>query len=621
MNVGEVLDTVEQSLLSRELNSLERFILCHSWLGRGYSQMAPDCAYSIAHIKDIGSQLWQALSKALGERVTKKNLFLVLKQYLLSRTGETVTSEELSVTLELVEVIDPPPTPTTNQLPVTTDFVEASYSEDSEQLIRLSDRPDLLTEESSQIERAPQKCQTFTDNKVIKRVRDMIEIAQFTTEQAKIYWQALNQLNLNFICQNQPFQYGFPLIISAKIADQLYQASQEIEDYILALATDTDALSERITQRFNSVVGQPLNLKTINSYLVKHLQSGLGIPIGYDVLVTDNFQDRISLRVTEVQSGITYPSWMCLILQAARTALGENQEELLNQLFEPAKGLKAIKQLTQTPNISIVDVDPVRQDSRIDLQAMSESLPGSHLVSIYEIYRHGVHWLADIHDSTGRLLKTVKIENIICRMVPDEIREVLSTLQKQPDRIREVLEFFLDSSLNWIWHPAWQNIFDKRDLAALKNLPTAHQHYVETIQQGDVPPGVYFQKSVDGHGGANQSIVKVQDKYSVPEGFILQPYLVKKRFEYIAAEGGLNFDCSVELRIMRNLSLGTTRNQSGAYFMARIAPYEVEGKSVKNGMKEIHKAASHILDQYKQSSRNIHHWQLPFGFSPVLIQP
>ncbi|HAZ44129.1 MAG TPA: hypothetical protein DDW76_28335 [Cyanobacteria bacterium UBA11369] len=86
MNVGEVLDTVEQTLLSRQLSSLERFILCQSWVGRGYSEMAPDCAYSIAHIKDMGSQLWQALSKAIGQRVTKKNLFLVLKQYLLSQT-------------------------------------------------------------------------------------------------------------------------------------------------------------------------------------------------------------------------------------------------------------------------------------------------------------------------------------------------------------------------------------------------------------------------------------------------------------------------------------------------------------------------------------------------------
>lgn len=451
----------------------------------------------------------------------------------------------------------------------------------------------------------------------------MIEIAQFTTEQAKSYWHSINQLKLNFIHQNQPCQYGFPLIISAEIADQLYQASQEVEDYILALATDADALNERITQRFNSVVGQPLNLKTINSYLVKHLQSGLGIPIAYDVLVTDNFQDSLSIRATEVQSGIPYLGWIRLILQAARTALKENPEELLDKLFEPEEGLEAIKQLSQTPEIFIVDVDPVRQATRIDLQAMSELVSGcdSHLVSIYEIYRQGNNWLADIHDSAGRLLKTVKIVNIICRMVPDEVREVLSTLQKQPYRRQELVDFFSDLSLNWLWHPAWQNIFDKRDLAALKNLPTAHHHYVETIRQGDVLPGVYFQKSVDGHGGANQSIVKVQDKYSVPEGFILQPYLVKKRFEYFAAEEGLNFDCSVELRIMRNLSLSTARNQSGAYFMARIAPYEVEGESVKNGMKDIHKAVYHILDQYKQSSRNIHHWQLPFGMSPVLIQP
>ncbi len=451
----------------------------------------------------------------------------------------------------------------------------------------------------------------------------MIEIAQFTTEQAKSYWQALDQLKLNFICQNQPFQYGFPLIISAELADQLYQASQEVEDYILALATDLDALNERITQRFNSVVGQPLNLKTINSHLVKHLQSGLGIPIVYDVLVTNNLQDSLSLKATEVQGVICYLGWIRLILQAARTALKKNPEELVEKLFEPEKGLEAIKQLSQKPEIFIVDVDPVRQSTSIDIQAMSQlvSGSGSNLVSIYEIYRQGNNWLADIHDSTGRLLKTVKIVNIICRLVPDEIREVLSTLQNQPDRRQELVDFFSDSSLNWIWHPAWQDIFDKRDLAALKDLPTARHHYVETIQQGDVPPGVYFQKSVDGHGGANQSIVKVQDNYSVPEGFILQPYLVKKRFEYFVAEEGLNFDCSVELRIMRNLSLGTARNQSGAYFMARIAPYEVEGESVKNNVKEIQNAVSHILDQYKQSSRNIHHWQLPFGLSPVLIQP
>ncbi len=164
MNVDEVLDTVEQSLLSRQLSSLERLILCQSWLGRGYSEMAADCAYSIAHIKDIGSQLWQAFSKTLGERVTKKNLFLVLKQYLFSRTGETVNSDELPVTFSLVEVIESPLTPTTNLLSVATDFVEASYSGDSEQLSRICDRNELVIEEDEWLFRVQQKYQTSTDN-------------------------------------------------------------------------------------------------------------------------------------------------------------------------------------------------------------------------------------------------------------------------------------------------------------------------------------------------------------------------------------------------------------------------------------------------------------------------
>ena len=164
MNVEQVLDTVEQDLLSRQLSSLERFILCQSWLGRGYSEMAPDCAYSIAHIKEIGSQLWQALSKALEEKVTKKNLFLVLKQYLLSRTGETVVSDQLSVTFSLVEVIDPPLTPTTNQLPVVTDLVEASYSGDREQLPLVSDRCELVTQEDEWLFRVQPEYQTSTDN-------------------------------------------------------------------------------------------------------------------------------------------------------------------------------------------------------------------------------------------------------------------------------------------------------------------------------------------------------------------------------------------------------------------------------------------------------------------------
>ncbi|MFE1744037.1 AAA-like domain-containing protein [Coleofasciculus sp. H7-2] len=90
MNVDEVLEAVEQVLLSRQLNHLERLILRQSWLGHDYSEMARDSAYSIPHLKEVGSQLWQDLSAVLGQRVTKKNLNLLLNQYQQNRTLEQI---------------------------------------------------------------------------------------------------------------------------------------------------------------------------------------------------------------------------------------------------------------------------------------------------------------------------------------------------------------------------------------------------------------------------------------------------------------------------------------------------------------------------------------------------
>jgi diguanylate cyclase (GGDEF)-like protein len=86
MNTDTVLETVERVLLSRQLNPVERFILHESWIGRTYSEMAQSSGYGSIYLKEIGSQLWQALSQTMGERVTKKNLHLILKQYQPCRT-------------------------------------------------------------------------------------------------------------------------------------------------------------------------------------------------------------------------------------------------------------------------------------------------------------------------------------------------------------------------------------------------------------------------------------------------------------------------------------------------------------------------------------------------------
>lgn len=81
MTVDKLLEIVEQDLLSRALTPLERLVFQQSWLGQGYNAMAHNSGYEGNYVKEVGSQLWHELSKALGRRVTKKNLHLVFGQY------------------------------------------------------------------------------------------------------------------------------------------------------------------------------------------------------------------------------------------------------------------------------------------------------------------------------------------------------------------------------------------------------------------------------------------------------------------------------------------------------------------------------------------------------------
>ncbi|MBD2185345.1 AAA-like domain-containing protein [Planktothrix sp. FACHB-1355] len=97
MSIEELLQVVEQNLLGRQLNPLERLVLRQSWSQQTYSEMARQAAYGSAHIKEIGSQLWHDLSEVLGERVTKKNLYIVLNQYGHKHLAQsqTLTAPEL----------------------------------------------------------------------------------------------------------------------------------------------------------------------------------------------------------------------------------------------------------------------------------------------------------------------------------------------------------------------------------------------------------------------------------------------------------------------------------------------------------------------------------------------
>ncbi|MEH2196579.1 MAG: AAA-like domain-containing protein [Nostoc sp.] len=84
----DILQAVERILQDKPLASIQCFVLSQSWLGKTYGEMAEESGYRDNYIKEVGSELWQDLSTALGKKITKKNLHLALKKYVQDKIGD-----------------------------------------------------------------------------------------------------------------------------------------------------------------------------------------------------------------------------------------------------------------------------------------------------------------------------------------------------------------------------------------------------------------------------------------------------------------------------------------------------------------------------------------------------
>ncbi|MBE8986382.1 AAA-like domain-containing protein [Nostoc sp. LEGE 12450] len=108
MTVEDILQAVETILQDKPLASIQYFVLSQSWLGKTYGEMAEESGYRDNYIKEVGSELWQDLSIALGKKITKKNLHLALKKYLQDEIGdrENQSQQEFSEESNL-EMVSP----------------------------------------------------------------------------------------------------------------------------------------------------------------------------------------------------------------------------------------------------------------------------------------------------------------------------------------------------------------------------------------------------------------------------------------------------------------------------------------------------------------------------------
>ena len=76
MNVAEVLQCADQLVFTKtgkHLDDVQKAVVTGVYQGKTYDEIADDCKRSESRVRNVGRQLWQILSKQLGEDINKHN--------------------------------------------------------------------------------------------------------------------------------------------------------------------------------------------------------------------------------------------------------------------------------------------------------------------------------------------------------------------------------------------------------------------------------------------------------------------------------------------------------------------------------------------------------------------
>ncbi|MGF1591206.1 MAG: AAA-like domain-containing protein [Pleurocapsa sp.] len=80
LEISQALRIVDQTLEPERLNGVQELVLRECWLGKTYQEIAQGSGYDSDYIRVVGSRLWQSLSSAWEEKVSKNNFKSVLRQ-------------------------------------------------------------------------------------------------------------------------------------------------------------------------------------------------------------------------------------------------------------------------------------------------------------------------------------------------------------------------------------------------------------------------------------------------------------------------------------------------------------------------------------------------------------
>ncbi|MUL35719.1 NB-ARC domain-containing protein [Gloeocapsopsis dulcis] len=93
ISVERALEIVEQQF-KLDLTEVQEMVFRQTWEGRSYQEIAKNSGYQFSYIRDIGYRLWQLLSTAFEQKVTKNNIQRILKHYILSTEAAQINGSK-----------------------------------------------------------------------------------------------------------------------------------------------------------------------------------------------------------------------------------------------------------------------------------------------------------------------------------------------------------------------------------------------------------------------------------------------------------------------------------------------------------------------------------------------
>lgn len=80
MTIEDALALIDTAIDPSCFKNLHQDIFRLSWQGKSYQDIAETCGYDTDYVRHVGYQLWQNLSQALAQKVTKRNLQVVFRR-------------------------------------------------------------------------------------------------------------------------------------------------------------------------------------------------------------------------------------------------------------------------------------------------------------------------------------------------------------------------------------------------------------------------------------------------------------------------------------------------------------------------------------------------------------